>query len=82
MLYSLYAVLPITTEGSLWILKEILDPISLPHLSKYRIVLWYFFTFFFSFPRFPLFTAVYQICYEGKPVQEMISCLQSHPEHI
>ncbi|XP_064410381.1 glycerol-3-phosphate dehydrogenase 1-like protein [Latimeria chalumnae] len=31
--------------------------------------------------KFPLFTAVYQICYEGKPVQEMISCLQSHPEH-
>ncbi|XP_074756686.1 glycerol-3-phosphate dehydrogenase 1-like protein isoform X2 [Athene noctua] len=32
--------------------------------------------------KFPLFTAVYQICYEGKPVREMISCLQSHPEHI
>uniref|UniRef100_G1SYK0 Glycerol-3-phosphate dehydrogenase NAD-dependent C-terminal domain-containing protein n=2 Tax=Oryctolagus cuniculus TaxID=9986 RepID=G1SYK0_RABIT len=32
--------------------------------------------------RFPLFTAVYQICYEGRPVQEMLSCLQSHPEHI
>lgn len=32
--------------------------------------------------RFPLFTAVYQICFEGKPVQEMISCLQSHPEHL
>ncbi|XP_063159997.1 glycerol-3-phosphate dehydrogenase 1-like protein isoform X2 [Candoia aspera] len=32
--------------------------------------------------KFPLFTAVYRICYEGKPVQEMISCLQSHPEHI
>ncbi|KAL7976736.1 hypothetical protein Chor_008685 [Crotalus horridus] len=32
--------------------------------------------------KFPLFTAVYKICYEGKPVQEMISCLQSHPEHI
>ncbi|XP_034385113.1 glycerol-3-phosphate dehydrogenase 1-like protein [Cyclopterus lumpus] len=32
--------------------------------------------------KFPLFTAVYQICFEGKPVQEMISCLQSHPEHM
>ncbi|KAF6312875.1 glycerol-3-phosphate dehydrogenase 1 like [Rhinolophus ferrumequinum] len=32
--------------------------------------------------KFPLFTAVYQICYEGRPVQEMLSCLQSHPEHI
>ncbi|XP_036188740.1 glycerol-3-phosphate dehydrogenase 1-like protein isoform X3 [Myotis myotis] len=32
--------------------------------------------------KFPLFTAVYQICYEGKPVQEMLSCLQSHPEHL
>ncbi|KAJ1101779.1 hypothetical protein NDU88_006843 [Pleurodeles waltl] len=32
--------------------------------------------------KFPLFTAVYQICYEGKPVKEVISCLQSHPEHI
>lgn len=39
--------------------------------------------FFPSCPsRFPLFTAVYQICYEGKPVTEMLSCLQSHPEHI
>nr|XP_042138116.1 glycerol-3-phosphate dehydrogenase 1-like protein [Peromyscus maniculatus bairdii] len=32
--------------------------------------------------KFPLFTAVYQICYEGRPVTEMLSCLQSHPEHI
>uniref|UniRef100_UPI003AAFDB6A glycerol-3-phosphate dehydrogenase 1-like protein isoform X3 n=1 Tax=Centroberyx gerrardi TaxID=166262 RepID=UPI003AAFDB6A len=32
--------------------------------------------------KFPLFMAVYQICFEGKPVQEMISCLQSHPEHL
>uniref|UniRef100_A0A3Q0SS78 Glycerol-3-phosphate dehydrogenase [NAD(+)] n=1 Tax=Amphilophus citrinellus TaxID=61819 RepID=A0A3Q0SS78_AMPCI len=32
--------------------------------------------------KFPLFTAVYQICFEGRPVQEMISCLQSHPEHM
>nr|XP_008537966.1 PREDICTED: glycerol-3-phosphate dehydrogenase 1-like protein [Equus przewalskii] len=31
--------------------------------------------------KFPLFTAVYQICYEGKPIQEMLLCLQSHPEH-
>ncbi|XP_031963375.1 glycerol-3-phosphate dehydrogenase 1-like protein isoform X2 [Corvus moneduloides] len=31
--------------------------------------------------KFPLFTAVYQICYEGRPVREIISCLQSHPEH-
>ncbi|XP_030045881.1 glycerol-3-phosphate dehydrogenase 1-like protein [Microcaecilia unicolor] len=31
--------------------------------------------------KFPLFTAIYEICYEGKPVLEMISCLQSHPEH-
>ncbi|XP_006713131.1 glycerol-3-phosphate dehydrogenase 1-like protein isoform X1 [Homo sapiens] len=31
--------------------------------------------------KFPLFTAVYQICYESRPVQEMLSCLQSHPEH-
>ncbi|XP_051819536.1 glycerol-3-phosphate dehydrogenase 1-like protein [Antechinus flavipes] len=32
--------------------------------------------------KFPLFTAVYQICYEGRPLQEMLACLQSHPEHI
>ncbi|TSQ69477.1 Glycerol-3-phosphate dehydrogenase 1-like protein [Bagarius yarrelli] len=32
--------------------------------------------------KFPLFTSVYQICFEGKPVQDMISCLQSHPEHL
>ncbi|XP_008322079.1 glycerol-3-phosphate dehydrogenase 1-like protein [Cynoglossus semilaevis] len=32
--------------------------------------------------KFPLFTAVYQICFEGRPINEMISCLQSHPEHM
>ncbi|KAM6967434.1 glycerol-3-phosphate dehydrogenase 1-like protein [Aplochiton taeniatus] len=32
--------------------------------------------------KFPLFTAVYQICFEGKPVEEMITCMQSHPEHM
>ncbi|XP_051573959.1 glycerol-3-phosphate dehydrogenase 1-like protein isoform X1 [Myxocyprinus asiaticus] len=32
--------------------------------------------------KFPLFTAVYQICFEGKPVEDMITCLQSHPEHL
>ncbi|XP_064330625.1 glycerol-3-phosphate dehydrogenase [NAD(+)], cytoplasmic isoform X3 [Phalacrocorax carbo] len=32
--------------------------------------------------KFPLFTAVYQICYEGKPVTDIIRCLQNHPEHM
>ncbi|XP_043939752.1 glycerol-3-phosphate dehydrogenase [NAD(+)], cytoplasmic [Protopterus annectens] len=32
--------------------------------------------------KFPLFTAVYQICYEGHPVREFITCLQNHPEHL
>ncbi|KAJ8385675.1 hypothetical protein AAFF_G00183880 [Aldrovandia affinis] len=32
--------------------------------------------------KFPLFTAVYQVCFEGKPVTQIISCLQSHPEHM
>uniref|UniRef100_A0A665U710 Glycerol-3-phosphate dehydrogenase [NAD(+)] n=1 Tax=Echeneis naucrates TaxID=173247 RepID=A0A665U710_ECHNA len=32
--------------------------------------------------KFPLFTAVYQICFESKPVTEFISCLQNHPEHM
>uniref|UniRef100_A0A8C5QIW5 Glycerol-3-phosphate dehydrogenase [NAD(+)] n=1 Tax=Leptobrachium leishanense TaxID=445787 RepID=A0A8C5QIW5_9ANUR len=32
--------------------------------------------------KFPLFAAVYRICYEGVPVKEFISCLQSHPEHL
>ncbi|XP_056371244.1 glycerol-3-phosphate dehydrogenase [NAD(+)], cytoplasmic [Oenanthe melanoleuca] len=32
--------------------------------------------------KFPLFTAVYRICYEGKPVTDFITCLQSHPEHM
>ncbi|KAJ1160468.1 hypothetical protein NDU88_000970 [Pleurodeles waltl] len=32
--------------------------------------------------KFPLFTAVYQICYEGRPVTEFIKCLQNHPEHL
>ncbi|XP_032412630.1 glycerol-3-phosphate dehydrogenase [NAD(+)], cytoplasmic-like [Xiphophorus hellerii] len=32
--------------------------------------------------KFPLFVAVYQICYEGKEVKEFITCLQNHPEHM
>ncbi|NWR64566.1 GPDA dehydrogenase, partial [Bucorvus abyssinicus] len=32
--------------------------------------------------KFPLFTAVYQICYEGKPVTDVIKCLQNHPMHM
>ncbi|XP_023651156.1 glycerol-3-phosphate dehydrogenase [NAD(+)], cytoplasmic isoform X1 [Paramormyrops kingsleyae] len=32
--------------------------------------------------KFPLFTAVYQICYQGHPVKEFITCLQNHPEHM
>ncbi|KAJ7317874.1 hypothetical protein JRQ81_004036 [Phrynocephalus forsythii] len=32
--------------------------------------------------KFPLFTAVYEICYTGKPVTEFITCLQNHPEHL
>ncbi|KAG7501666.1 glycerol-3-phosphate dehydrogenase 1 [Solea senegalensis] len=31
---------------------------------------------------FPLFSAVYQICFEGKEVKEFITCLQNHPEHM
>ncbi|XP_073161295.1 glycerol-3-phosphate dehydrogenase 1-like protein isoform X1 [Lepidochelys kempii] len=31
--------------------------------------------------KFPLFSTVYQICYEGRLVQEFISCLQNHPQH-
>uniref|UniRef100_A0A7N8XSL9 Glycerol-3-phosphate dehydrogenase [NAD(+)] n=1 Tax=Mastacembelus armatus TaxID=205130 RepID=A0A7N8XSL9_9TELE len=32
--------------------------------------------------KFPLFTAVYQICFGGHPVTEFIKCLQNHPEHM
>ncbi|GLD64086.1 glycerol-3-phosphate dehydrogenase [NAD(+)] [Lates japonicus] len=32
--------------------------------------------------KFPLFTAVYQICFNGHPVTEFIKCLQNHPEHM
>ncbi|XP_054915192.1 glycerol-3-phosphate dehydrogenase 1-like protein [Poeciliopsis prolifica] len=32
--------------------------------------------------KFPLFVAVYQICYEGKQVKEFITCLQNHPQHM
>uniref|UniRef100_A0A7J7ZHM1 Glycerol-3-phosphate dehydrogenase [NAD(+)] n=1 Tax=Pipistrellus kuhlii TaxID=59472 RepID=A0A7J7ZHM1_PIPKU len=32
--------------------------------------------------KFPLFTAVYKICYENQPVGEFIRCLQNHPEHM
>jgi glycerol-3-phosphate dehydrogenase (NAD+) len=31
--------------------------------------------------KFPLFMAVYKICYENHPVSEFICCLQNHPEH-
>ncbi|XP_041057546.1 glycerol-3-phosphate dehydrogenase [NAD(+)], cytoplasmic-like isoform X1 [Carcharodon carcharias] len=31
---------------------------------------------------FPLFAAVYQICYECRPVRDFITCLQNHPEHM
>uniref|UniRef100_A0A7J7Z2X1 Glycerol-3-phosphate dehydrogenase [NAD(+)], cytoplasmic n=1 Tax=Myotis myotis TaxID=51298 RepID=A0A7J7Z2X1_MYOMY len=32
--------------------------------------------------KFPLFMAVYRICYESQPVGEFIRCLQNHPEHL
>ncbi|XP_077582399.1 glycerol-3-phosphate dehydrogenase [NAD(+)], cytoplasmic-like [Stigmatopora nigra] len=32
--------------------------------------------------KFPLFTAVQQICFDGHPVAEFIRCLQNHPEHM
>uniref|UniRef100_A0A8C5XEN7 Glycerol-3-phosphate dehydrogenase [NAD(+)] n=1 Tax=Microcebus murinus TaxID=30608 RepID=A0A8C5XEN7_MICMU len=32
--------------------------------------------------KFPLFMAVYRVCYEGQPVGEFIRCLQNHPEHL
>ncbi|KAG7478192.1 hypothetical protein MATL_G00077800 [Megalops atlanticus] len=32
--------------------------------------------------KFPLFNAVYQICFEKHPVTEFITCLQNHPEHM
>ncbi|KAJ8003538.1 hypothetical protein DPEC_G00149390 [Dallia pectoralis] len=32
--------------------------------------------------KFPLFASVYQICFEGKPVKDFITCLQDHPEHL
>jgi len=31
---------------------------------------------------YPLFVAVYKICYEGKPMSSFIECLQDHPEHM
>ncbi|KAL7884618.1 hypothetical protein AOLI_G00073880 [Acnodon oligacanthus] len=32
--------------------------------------------------KFPLFTAVYEICFEGRPVTDFISFLQNHPAHL
>ncbi|KAF7695641.1 hypothetical protein HF521_007364 [Silurus meridionalis] len=32
--------------------------------------------------KFPLFSAVYEICYEGRPVTDFISLLQNHPAHL
>ncbi|XP_076860394.1 glycerol-3-phosphate dehydrogenase 1a [Brachyhypopomus gauderio] len=31
--------------------------------------------------KFPMFTAVYEICFQGRPVADFISCLQNHPAH-
>ncbi|KAM9380716.1 glycerol-3-phosphate dehydrogenase [NAD(+)], cytoplasmic-like [Phaethornis superciliosus] len=31
--------------------------------------------------KFPLFTTIYKICYEGQSIQDFISCLQNHPAH-
>lgn len=36
----------------------------------------------FGFCSFPLFSAIYQICFEGRDVKEFITCLQNHPEHM
>ncbi|XP_071291432.1 LOW QUALITY PROTEIN: glycerol-3-phosphate dehydrogenase [NAD(+)], cytoplasmic-like [Agelaius tricolor] len=32
--------------------------------------------------KFPLFTTIYKICYEGRSIQDFIMCLQNHPEHM
>ncbi|XP_066500614.1 glycerol-3-phosphate dehydrogenase 1a isoform X2 [Hoplias malabaricus] len=32
--------------------------------------------------KFPLFSAVYEICFEGRPVKDFISFLQNHPQHL
>ncbi|MCI4380558.1 hypothetical protein PGIGA_G00241320 [Pangasianodon gigas] len=32
--------------------------------------------------KFPLFNAVYEICYEGRPVTDFISLLKNHPAHL
>ncbi|XP_013864082.1 glycerol-3-phosphate dehydrogenase [NAD(+)], cytoplasmic [Austrofundulus limnaeus] len=32
--------------------------------------------------KFPLFTAVQEICFSGHPVTDFIKCLQNHPEHM
>uniref|UniRef100_A0A4W4GL80 Glycerol-3-phosphate dehydrogenase [NAD(+)] n=1 Tax=Electrophorus electricus TaxID=8005 RepID=A0A4W4GL80_ELEEL len=32
--------------------------------------------------QFPLFNAVYEICFEGRPVTDFISCVQNHPAHL
>ncbi|XP_053359425.1 glycerol-3-phosphate dehydrogenase 1a [Clarias gariepinus] len=32
--------------------------------------------------RFPLFSAVYEICYESRPVTEFVNLLQNHPAHL
>ncbi|PIK60701.1 putative glycerol-3-phosphate dehydrogenase [Apostichopus japonicus] len=32
--------------------------------------------------RYPLFTAIHKICFEGEPVTEFITCLHNHPEHM
>uniref|UniRef100_A0A8C6M0F1 Glycerol-3-phosphate dehydrogenase [NAD(+)] n=1 Tax=Nothobranchius furzeri TaxID=105023 RepID=A0A8C6M0F1_NOTFU len=32
--------------------------------------------------KFPLFTAVHEICFNSHPVTDFIKCLQNHPEHM
>ena len=31
--------------------------------------------------QFPLFTSVYQCCYEGAPVSDFLKSLENHPAH-
>lgn len=66
----------------LWLCDSFCKQCLSLQMKKHMQKFWSLVSFSLSGQRFPLFTAVYQICFEGKPVQEMITCLQSHPEHM
>lgn len=61
--------------------KEVLNGRKLPGLKTPTLV-YHFLKQKGLLDQFPLFTTVYQIRCESRPITEMLTCLQNHPAHI